>query len=193
MGKKGIAGSAIALVLGVVLGSSVVWAPAAMGYKPWMIAGSSMRDTLYNNDLTYAKADETPKTGDVVIAEAPSEWGLDRKDLVKRVIAGPGDEVTLDAQGRLHAGDGVDDPLVDEREKQWDSECEATADGGSKTIKLGSGEWLLRGDNVNNSSDSRWVWCRGGDPVVETSQLDAVVKHVVPLGRALAALTPSSR
>lgn len=191
MDKGRIAGSVVVLALGVTLGTSVAWLPAAMGYRPWLVAGSSMRETLHDGDVVYAKPGAAPSREDIVIAESPAGWETGDDVLIKRVVASPGDEVTLDSSGRLHRGGSVDSPLVDSREKQWDSGCDATANGRSKTIRLGGDEWLLRGDNVNNSSDSRWAWCRGEDPAVGTAQIDAVVKRAIPLGRALDALTPS--
>lgn len=187
-----IACAIAAITAGAVLGSAVVWLPASLGYKPWVVSGSSMRDTLYGNDLAYSRPGATPKTEDIVIATAPAAWGLDREDLVKRVVAEPGDTVTIDSTGRLHAGGDADSPLVDSREKQWSSECPSMlGDADGETITLGRDEWLLRGDNVNNSSDSRWAWCRGESPVVETSQIKAVVEHVVPVGKALSKIIPT--
>lgn len=191
MDKGKIVGGVALLALGVALGTSVAWLPAAMGYRPWLVAGSSMRETLHDGDVVYAKPGATPSREDIVIAESPASWETGDDVLIKRVVAAPGDEVTLDSSGRLHRGGSVDSPLVDSREKQWAGGCAATADGKSETIRLGKDEWLLRGDNVNNSSDSRWAWCRGEDPTVSTTQIDAVVEHVIPLGRARAALTPT--
>ena len=191
MDKGTIVGGDVVLALGVALGTSVAWLPAAMGYRPWLVAGSSMRETLHDGDVVYAKPGAVPSVEDIVIAESPADWETGDDVLIKRVVASPGDEVTLDASGRLHSGGNVDSPLVDSREKQWAGGCAATADGQSETIRLGVDEWLLRGDNVNNSSDSRWAWCRGEDPAVSTAQINAVVGHVIPLGKAKDALTPS--
>jgi signal peptidase I len=110
------------------------------------VEGHSMEPTLHDgqhlmvNKIIYELTD--PSRGDIVVVHSP-EGGP--KPLIKRVIGLPGEELRL-AQGQVLVG-GV--PLREDY---------LPASHGSDTwgpYRLQAGEYLVLGDNRDNSNDSR--------------------------------------
>lgn len=75
---------------GVAVVAGVAW--AWLRWKPSrvLIEGGSMAPTLAPGDWALTIPLRRPKTGDVVVAEHPGRPGY---EMVKRLIAGPGDRV----------------------------------------------------------------------------------------------------
>jgi len=104
----------------------------------------------------------TPQHGDIIILYSPA----DGKRLVKRVIGTPGDRVAM-RNNRLwinvHSAEYLphtDNPVVTERFEQashaikWIAQRPRRSSFGPLTI--GKDEYLVLGDNRDNSMDSRW-------------------------------------
>ena len=154
-----LAGGALwrTLDLGLTLLAVVVFALVLRGtvVTPVRVDGSSMLDTLQNNDymfvekLTYAFS--APKVGDVVICYYPDEYyaatGKAYYTRVKRVVAVAGDTVKT-ADGKLYVnGVAVSEPYL--------SASRSYTDGVDTEITIGAGEVYVLGDNRVNSNDSR--------------------------------------
>jgi signal peptidase I len=105
-----------------------------------------MEPTLHNgqylmvNKLVYRFGD--PRRGDIVVFHSPQDRS---RALIKRVVGLPGEEVSIVA-GKLYVnGMVVEEPYV--------AGQPTSADWGPR--RLGLAEYLVLGDNRNNSNDSR--------------------------------------
>lgn len=107
------------------------------------VNGSSMEPTLHNGQyLIISKITywiHPPERGDVIVFHPPNNAG---EDYIKRIIGLPGERVEI-REGKVWVdGVALDEPYV----------SSAPRYPGSWT--LGEGEYLVFGDNRNNSSDS---------------------------------------
>ena len=132
-----------------------VLAIRAVVLEPVRVDGSSMLDTLQNNDylfvekLTYAFTQ--PKVGDVVICYYPDDYyaarGVAYNTRVKRVVAVAGDIVEA-YDGKLYVnGAAVSEPFL--------SADRAYTDRIDQPVTVGEGEVFVLGDNRVSSNDSR--------------------------------------
>jgi signal peptidase I len=108
------------------------------------VNGSSMEPTLHNGQyliitrITYWI--RAPERGDIIVFHPPNNLG---EDYIKRIVGLPGERVEI-RQGKVWAdGVALDEPYV------------SRASSDSKSWTLGDGEYLVFGDNRNDSSDSR--------------------------------------
>lgn len=119
--------------------------------QPFIVSGASMEETFQSGEylivdqVTYHFS--SPERGDVVIFRYPRDPS---KFFIKRVIAIPGDTITIDNNVVSISNDSnrdgfvVDEPYV-----------EAMNGAGLLTETLGDREYFVMGDNRDFSSDSR--------------------------------------
>ncbi|MGM0364962.1 MAG: signal peptidase I [Actinomycetota bacterium] len=118
-------------------------------FEPYIVPTPSMEDVLLIEDkvivnkLAYRFG--SVEREDLVVFHSPTESG---KELVKRAIGLPGDEITLTNEGRIY----VNGELLDEGYVTANSEIIYE----NKTVVLSSDEYFVMGDNRNNSLDSRY-------------------------------------
>lgn len=131
-----------------------VTALALIGFvvRPFFIPSESMVPTLKVNDMVLV--DElayriwSPARGDVVVFRPPAEAHMGDKDLIKRIVAGGGDEVEI-RDGRLRInGAPQDEPFVN-RDGPF-----GMSDFGP--VRIPPGHVFCLGDNRGNSDDSRY-------------------------------------
>ncbi len=133
---------AIAVVAVVLVRSFVV--------QPFVVSGASMEPSFYNgnylliDELTYRF--RSPERGEVIVFRYP---GDEKSFYIKRIIALPGETVTIDT-GKVTVAkpDGgkitLDEPYLGGRTTT-----------GAFEHTLGEGEYFVMGDNRNFSFDSR--------------------------------------
>ena len=114
------------------------------------VIGDSMEPGLYNGqgllvDRVLTKI-ASPKTGDIVVF-LPN-GNVNSHYYVKRVVASPGDTVQI-TDGILYVNGEQAEEDSDTYDKMEDAGIAANS------IKLGSGEYFVLGDNRNSSEDSR--------------------------------------
>lgn len=175
-------------LLYLVVGLCVVLGIAAWGFlfrnidsagigfpRSYSIPSTSMEPTVRRGELIFATVgfyrDHRPEMGDIVIFEGPEGDAF-----IKRVVAGPGDRVRLDA-GRLYINGVIVDrvPLPDfvspedgrpvprYRETFPNGRTyeilEAQGDLGQldtmADVTIPEGQYFMLGDNRDSSSDSR--------------------------------------
>jgi len=133
----------------------------SLALQTFYIPSASMHDTLLEGDRVLVNKVgyhlHAVRRGDVVVFRRPPNFQVEDEDLIKRVVALPGE--TVQARGRqvLINGRPLAEPYVDR-------ECHGTDD--FAPVKVPSGHLWMMGDNRCNSSDSRVFGAIDGELVV---------------------------
>lgn len=101
-------------------------------------------DRLFGNRLAYLK--NSPQRGDIMIFKFPDD---ETENYVKRVIGLPGETVMVE-NGKIYIN-GSSKPLEEEYLKE-----EWTVDTGTYEFTVPEDNYLVMGDNRNNSWDARY-------------------------------------
>lgn len=137
------------------------------------VYGESMAPVLHNGDAVFVEMISTYmksyEKGDIVTIYATGMEGYDKEEkLIKRVIAGPNDTVTI-RDGAVYVNDVLlDEPYLQEGIPTYCNE--ASKAKGYDNITLKEGEYYVMGDNRGASLDSRII---GPIPV------DRIKAHVI--------------
>ncbi len=119
------------------------------------ISGTSMTDTLHNEDIVIAVNSSKFKTGDVIA------FYYNNNILIKRVIANSGDWVDIDEDGNVYVNNVLlDEPYLKEKAL---GECNITL-----PYQVPDKKCFVMGDHRSTSIDSRnsSIGCIGEDAVV---------------------------
>lgn len=115
------------------------------------VLGSSMIDTLHDNDLLVASKISyklhPPQRGDIVVFKPPDELS---RDFIKRVIALPGERIHITNGVVYINGRVLNEPYLPEK---WTYNNNWPASGEDQIMQ--PGRYFVMGDNRNHSSDSR--------------------------------------
>lgn len=118
-------------------------------FEPYMVPTPSMepvllaQDRVIVNKLTFRF--RSPQRGELVVFKSPSDAG---KDLVKRAIGLPGEEIQLTADGEIY----INGHLLNEDYLVYDQDLGYL----EQTMLLSSEQYFVLGDNRGNSLDSRF-------------------------------------
>lgn len=149
----------IAVVVGAIIIAVIV---RTFVFQTFWIPSPSMAQTLVRNDrvlvnkLSYKFHDVN--RGDVVVFERPPNQEGDIKDLIKRVIALPGERVSIiDGKVRIN-GKVLDEPYTNGLITEAKVGCGLGDTTGIDTeagLKIADHHLLVLGDNRINSQDGR--------------------------------------
>ncbi len=128
------------IVLLVVAAGSVLL--STLFFSVLKVSGSSMEPTLEDQDIIVLARTKHPETGELV------GFYYQNKILLKRVIAGPGDWVDIDADGNVSVnGTPLDEPYVTSLSYE---ETDRTY-----PLQVPEEKYFVMGDNRRTSLDSR--------------------------------------
>ena len=113
--------------------------------QSFRVDGASMEPGLHTDEYVLvnkvAYLFHEPQRGDVIVFHYPLDT---TKDFIKRVIGIPGDTITTTSDAVIVNGQTLHEPYIS-----------TPFNYASDTLKLGSGEFFVMGDNRDNSLDSR--------------------------------------
>ena len=141
--------------------------------QAFYIPSLSMAPTLKENDrvlvnkLSYDLHEVN--RGDVVVFESPPNEGSATKDLIKRVIAMPGETVEARDGQVLINGQVLDEPYLERDVETRGPMCQvATLPGcqGLEKVVVPPDTYFVMGDNRANSRDSRFVGAIPDDLII---------------------------
>lgn len=132
----------LALVVSVVLAVVI----RLFIFEPFHVSGPSMQKTMFSGDQVMVNKliyqFRQPDSGEVIVFHTKEE-----RDLIKRVIALPGETVEV-KNNRLYVnGKEISEPYLPEGSKTEDF----------KPVKVPAGQLFVLGDNRTNSTDSRTI------------------------------------
>ncbi len=142
----------IAVLLAVIVRLFVV--------APSMVSGPSMQKTMESGDLVMVNKllylFRSPQRGEIVVFETPDE-----EDLVKRVVALPGETIEAKNQRVYINGKELKEPYLDPNT--------VTAD--FVKVKVPPNHVFVMGDNRSNSKDSRSLGTISYDQIIGRADL----------------------
>lgn len=135
------------------------------GFRAWTVSGSSMWPTFSDGDIIIGQTinDKANKVnnGDIIVFAWPDNL---KRNIVKRVISvGKSDNILIGRNGRLY--DKTTKKVLDDKELKYDNNITICRLFNKhiltefKTLRVPNKHFLVRGDNVNNSWDSRSRMC----------------------------------
>lgn len=132
-------------------------------FQPHQVDGRSMEPTFQNGE--YILTDKVsyrlhePERGDVVVFHSPQD---ERVDFIKRIIAVPGDTVAVSAGYLVLNGQKVEEAYINDPGKVAPGRFIKE----NQPVTVGSGEYVVMGDNRLHSSDSReWGFVKANEIV----------------------------
>ena len=144
-------------VVETLLLAAVIWLAVNFTTARYVVEGQSMDPNLHTGQflivsrLSYLRVGNlltlgAPERGDIVVFDFPGNPG---DDYVKRIIALPGEQVTIDEEGRVSINDlPLNEPYLAELNVR-------PYHGRFGTLTVPEGSYFVLGDNRNSSSDSR--------------------------------------
>jgi signal peptidase I len=162
-------------------------------FRSYQVDGPSMETTLYNADKliiwkvprSWAKLtghDYIPKRGDIIVFNQSglSEFGQqDSKQLIKRVIAIPGDHLVLKDGAYTIYNKQSPNGFDPDKTLPYGKETKIPATSGNLDIVLGPHQIFVSGDNRPDSLDSRSFGPINADQIIGKLAI-----RVLPLGKA---------
>ncbi len=154
-------------------------------FQPFIVSGSSMEPNFHHGD--YLVIDEIsyrfrePSRGDVVVLRPPDQ---PNDFFIKRIIGLPEEKIVFtNGKVKVYAPNDTEGTVLPEDYLRAGTRTNVLRD---QTVKLGSGQYYLLGDNRQASSDSR-VW----GPLPRQEIVGKVWLKVFPISQLSFFKTPS--
>jgi signal peptidase I len=162
-GRRASRKSLVQELLETVLLTALLFGVAKFSVQNFQVDGMSMDPTLQNNEMilvdkvSYHFHNGLPSRGDIIVFHAPLTTGQFGKDFIKRVIALPGDVVTIKPINNVNRV-FVDHKMLNESyilERMRTTDLPNCIDPRGCTTIVPPHDVFVMGDNRNNSYDSR--------------------------------------
>lgn len=140
------------LILAVQIGASqLIEANHLFGFRAFQVDGVSMNDTLSTNDqLIVDTRVGRLAAGDIVV------YGQEHRFYIHRVVAVPGDTVSITGNQLLINGEHKAEPYVSNEEYREDMD----------ELVVPSNHYFVLGDNRGDSADSRILGTNPADRII---------------------------
>lgn len=127
----------------VIIILSLIVVISIFHYKLILISGNSMEPTLHNNSLILLEKKDTIHRNSIISFKAPKSWNNNQeKNLIKRVIAVPGDHLKID-ENFVYVNGKTIARIKGKIFIQKDL-----------NVNLNKNEYFVMGDNIGRSNDS---------------------------------------
>lgn len=143
------------LIVSLIFSLSLFIFTTREGVSLVAVRGDSMNPTFKDKDTLVLQQAEVPENGQIVVIQKPAKWSdyAINARMIKRLVGVPGDTFNYDGE-TIKINDNV---LVDL--KKDDYKCSKGKVG--YNVKLNDDQFLVMGDNKNNSLDSVRIFCDG--------------------------------
>lgn len=177
------------------------------------VSGDSMKPTFLNGDIVYGMkqpAQNDLEENDIIVFHDDDKWAEEDENLIKRIMAMPGDTVRIENNGKIRINgtladndSGYTNGCERMTEKEKNNTITLKPDYANMKITTGDnnlykeftipdGYVFVRGDNINNSRDSRYVFCSDESKqfLVPINSIILKVEHKINTGNAFKNLFP---
>lgn len=123
------------------------------------VSGNSMAPTLKDKDILfgYSQIFKNPVKGDIVVINSPKDWELGDNFLIKRIIAEPGDLVTIQ-YNRLYINHNFNRYIKSDKELEF---------------IVPENKYFILGDNNGHSADSLYFLNKNKEYLINKSNIKA--------------------
>lgn len=136
------------------------------------VNGESMSPTYHNKDVLILKKAHEVEKNQLVVFKSPKSWKKDESKFIKRILATPGDRVTVSNENLF-----VNDRFVTNISEK---NCGLDKD---ESFKVDKDQYLVVGDNHANSNDSITQFCSGNSEfLVHKDNLQLTGKEIKVFG-----------
>ena len=154
--KKSVGREILEWVISILIAVALAFLIRTFLFEPIRVEGSSMIDTLHNNEYVIVTKPEylfrAPNRFDVVICRYPDR----SENFVKRLVGLPGDTVEMDEGVLSVNGVAYEEPYI----------RDASRPRYAGVWTLGENEYFVLGDNRSNSNDSHIIGPISRDMIV---------------------------